>query len=103
MSGWIDPLGVRTLRQLLNADADRAHVLIALTEHDHRPMITNERRRRRLTKYRARLSEIGRILAAIEQIERPGIELLPHKLLVQEGDAEGRRTRCNAILAVKDY
>jgi hypothetical protein len=98
MSGWIDPLGVHSLRRMIAREIDHLHEAIRLTLADQRQCIGEERRRRRVAKYRARLYQLSRLAGDLNRLERPGVELLSHKDLVQGGDVE-RRRRLSARVA----
>jgi hypothetical protein len=99
MSGWIDPLGVHSLRRMIAREIDHLHEAIRLTLADQRQCrIGEERRRRRVAKYRARLYQLRRLDGDLNRLERPGVELLSHKDLVQGGDVE-RRRRLSARVA----
>lgn len=73
MSGWIDPLGTRALHRYIQSEQ---HRLERLVEEHRRPSS------RRLSKYRARIEQLGQIHALIQALERNGSELLPYKDLV---------------------
>jgi hypothetical protein len=79
MSGWIDPLGTRALHRFIQAE-----------QHRLEPLIAEGYRRwpksRKLSKLRARYDELGKLHALIQAVERPGIELLPYKELVNVRD-----------------
>jgi hypothetical protein len=97
MSGWIDPLGVHSLHSMINRECERLHELIRLSLADRRQCIGEERRRRRIARYRARIYQLGRFAADLDLLERPGVELLPHKELVQGGDTTLRRQHSVAV------
>ena len=77
MSGWIDPLGVRALYRFVQAEQLR---LLQRIEEQSRLHPDG----RRVARYRARYAELGRVQALIQGVERPGLELRPHKALVNQ-------------------
>jgi len=77
MSGWIDPLGVRALYRFVQAEQLRLLGLIAEQGRLHPDG-------RRVARYRARYAQLCRVQALIQGVERPGLELRPHKALVNQ-------------------
>lgn len=77
MSGWIDPLGMNALFR--HIERQQKH-LAERAEWQER----NFPHSRLAARYRARRSELSRMMTLLKALERPGIELLPFKDLVNQ-------------------
>jgi len=75
LTGWIDPLGLRALRKEILGSMKRLRVRADDQGRDYPKSRTAAR-------YRARYGELARVLELIRRVQRPGIELRPHKALV---------------------